>query len=97
MFIIEYKDKISRCIQYFSTNLKWSNLNVISLHNIVYLLNEMFGLDCLKIEYNPIHTPISDIELHDWLTHHVPRLTNFTYQTRLAAGTRVCLVLWIGH
>ena len=83
--------------QLFSSNLQKLSLNVISLHNIVHLLNEMLRLDCLKIEYNPMHTHIGDIGLHDWLTHHVPTLRNFTYQTRLAAETRVCLVLWIGH
>jgi hypothetical protein len=81
----------------FSTNLEKLSLSVTSMDSILLVLNEMTKLYSVKIECNPFNTTMTDEELSLWLMQNVPRLKNSTYQIRLATGTRVCLLLWIGH
>ena len=81
----------------FSAGLEKFSVSLASPENIPWLLNGMSTLHSIRVECNPSDS-IMDIEqFMSWLTRNVPRLRNFTYQLRLAAGTRVCLVLWIGN
>jgi hypothetical protein len=68
------------------------------MNYIPLVLNGMLKLYSVKIECDSFNTKMNDEELTAlWLMRNVPRLKNFTYRIRLATGTKVCLLLWIGQ
>ncbi|CAF3733890.1 unnamed protein product [Rotaria sp. Silwood1] len=91
------RKSIEFLISIFSTSLEKLSLNVTVNDNILLILNEMPKLYSVKIECNPFNTTTHNEELSLWLMRNVPRLKNFTYQIQLAKGTRIYLLLWIGH
>lgn len=94
--VIPSNGRMEKLIELFGENLEKLKFSVISINDILIVLNQMRKLSSVAIECNTFERRMSHKQVLLWMMRNVPRLTSFTHRFRRISDTRVALFLWIG-